>query len=91
MAKNAYAVLGVKYDRNNATIDYNNPVGDIVMTPRPTLIRVLDPSDKYVYASWALPIAAKGQSVTVKQAFTIALSDASLTKLRTLAIAGFAK
>ena len=91
VAKNAYAVLGVKYDRDNATISANNPVGDIVMSPRPALIRVISPTDKYVYARWSLPIAAKGKSVTVKQAFTNALSDANLIKLRGLAIAGLAK
>ncbi|MCX6389346.1 MAG: hypothetical protein NT122_01725 [Solirubrobacterales bacterium] len=104
VAKNAYSVLGVKFDRDNATIDYNNPVGDIVMSPRPQVIRVINPSDKYVYARWSLPIAKKsivkkgkvkkvtgGTSVTVKQAYTIALSDASLTRLRGLAIAGLAK
>ena len=104
VAKNAYSVLGVKYDRDNATIGTTNPVGDIVMSPRPALVRVLSDGDGKVYPRWSLPIAKKsvvkkgkvkkvigGKSVTVKQAYTNALSDASLTRLRGLAIAGLAK
>ena len=91
VAKNAYAVIGVKYDANSSTIDASNPVGDIVMTPRPALVRVLSDGSRYVYARWTLPVAAKGASATVKQAFTNALSDANLVKLRNTAIAGLGK
>jgi len=75
-----------------------------VMSPRPALVRVLSDGDGYVYPRWSLSIAKKsvvkrgkvkkvigGKSVTVKQAYTNALSDASLTRLRGLAIAGLAK
>ena len=93
VAKNAYSVLGVKSVLETTEIGYNYPVGDIVMSPRPAMIRILDngPTDGYVYARWSLPIAKKGKSVTVKQAYTIAASDVNLTRLRTLAIAGLAK
>jgi hypothetical protein len=91
VAKNAYSVLGVKLNQSNATVDVHNPVGDIVMTPRPALVRVLADGSKYVYPRWSLSVPAKGASPTVKQAYTIAASDANLVKLRNTAIAGLAK
>jgi hypothetical protein len=90
VAKNAYSVVGTRYDTNNATIDADRPLGDIVMTPRPALARVTDDT-KYLYLRWNLPVAAKGKSATVKQAFTVAASDANLVRLRNTAIAGLAK
>lgn len=86
-----YVVLGVKYDQSNATVDVNNPVGDIVMTPRPAMVRVVADNSKYVYPRWSLSVPKGGSSPVVKQAYTIAASDANLVKLRNAAIAGLAK
>lgn len=88
---NAFSVLGVKYDVSNATVGYDNPLGDIIMKPRPDLIRVLSDGDRYVYPRWALSVPKGGASATVKQAYTIANSDARLTTLRNTAIAGLSK
>ena len=91
VAKNAYSVIGEKYDSGNSAVDASNSVGDIIMAPRPALVRVLSDGDKYMYARWSLSVPAKGSSPTVKQAYTSASSDANLVKLRNTAIAGLKK
>ena len=84
------AVLGVIVNKSLAP-GYDNPVGDLVMSPRPSGVRFFSSSDRYWYPRWTISVPAKKTSKPIKQAYTIAASNSDLTKLRAVAIAGLAK